>query len=699
MKTKYIGFLLVVVALITGCFEEELVNMEQMEQSVLVKVQAYSGSGDTPASRLAYTDSEEEDKGVTVTWSAADAFFLRGETDGTKTYTFGEMKIVEKETYGKTEEFKGTLNRQLEPGETVTGYYPSGAYDATNHCFNVDVRKNTQKQSEPMAHLSQTNYMIGTGTTNDDRIVTINFDGGNKVAIVRFDMTLPIMDAEVDITEFQVESQNLNTVGTLDASTSQFAANDLLEKHRQHVFLDGYSTRIDASTQLSVYATMLPTELNQDMTVKLFLANGDVYSNTVNFATAATVVACNRYYIVKDMTSLIELDYVWYTSSQAGGYDIDTEGELFAFARIVNGTAPGITQDDFEGKTVTLKQNIALQANWTPIGASHVNGVNHSCFKGTFDGGGFTISQLNLDVEAPALTQGSYAHGFFGNTDGATIRNLTLGGQGLMYRTSGTSAGGYYLGGFVGEAKNTHFENCRNEIDLTGYSFYELRLGGFVGRLNGGSIKVCSNAGSLSTTLVSGVYAGGMIGLAVGGTSLSMIACYTEDVTIEASGAKDIALLGGLIGYHNGNNILVASYSLVDEIISDAPSNTNSYWGGLMGQNGVYQGAYIGNVYGCYALIKEFGYSRLSGASQYLNVGTDMNSATHMAALNNGIAAWNGTLSGVLDPNYCRYVYKQMDASAENSHLVLEELSNINIGQLGDMGNGGEIGREGPNEE
>lgn len=697
MKTRYIGFLLVVVALITGCSEEELVNMEQMEKSVLVKVQAYSGSDDAPASRLAYTDSAEESKGVTVTWSAEDAFFLRGETNETGMYTFGEMKIVEKETYGKTEEFKGTLNRLLEQGETVTGYYPSNAYDATNHCFNVDVRKTTQNKTSPMAHLSSMNYMVGKGVVNDDGLVTIDFEGGNKVAIVRFDMTLPVMEAEVGITEFQVESQNLNTVGTLDALTSQFTANTLVEKHRQHIFLDGYSTKTetDGSTKLSVYATMLPTELIQDMTVKLFLANGDVYSNTVYFVNSATVVACNRYYIVKDMTSLIELDYEWYTSPQAGGYEIKTEGELFAFARIVNGTASGITQDDFEGKTVTLKQNIVLHANWTPIGVSHADGVNHSYFKGIFDGGGFTISQLNLDVEAPALTQGSYAHGFFGNTNGAIVRNLTLSGQGLMYRTSGTSKGGYYLGGFVGEAKDTHFENCRNEIDLTGYSFYELRLGGFVGRISGGSVKVCSNAGSLSTILVSGVYAGGMIGLAVDGTSLSMVACYTEDVTIAASDAINFSRLGGLIGVHKGKTILVASYSLVDEIISDSPSSTYSYKGALVSYIGDKSWSYWANVYGCYALIPPFGYYDLTSDSQaYLNVGTEKNSETHMVTLNNGIAAWNATLSGVLDPAYCCYVYKQMADDAENPHLVLEKQSGLNTGRLEDMNNGGEIGKE-----
>ena len=692
MKAKYLGFLLVTMALIIGCSEEEIANIEQVEQPVEVKVQAYSGSGDEPVSRLAYTDSKVEGEGVTVTWSAEDAFFLKGEMDESNSYTYGVMKIVEKDTYGKMEEFKGTLNRILQKGENVTGYYPSSAYDEANFCFNVDVRKATQQKNTPMAHLSSMNYMVGKGVVNDDGLVTIDYAGGNKVAIVRFDMTLPEnVPSGVIISDFLIESQNLHTIGTLSTEDDSFSENSFLERHRQKVCLDGYTT---SDKKLSVYIAMLPTTLNKDMTVKLTLANGNVYSTTVGFSDA-DVKACNRYYIVKNLETLIELDYNWYTSlgNSADNYEIKTESELLAFANIVNGTAPnGIAKDDFAGQTIILMNDIVLNTSWIPVGNSNDTGYNSNYFKGTFDGNSYTISQLNLDVEAPVLSNGRYAHGFFGNTDGATIRNLTLSGQGLMYRTSGTSAGGYYLGGFVGEAKDTHFENCRNEINLMGYRFYGLRFGGFVGQLSGGSVKVCSNAGNLSTEFVSEVYAGGIIGIAERGTSLSMIACYTEDVIISASNAVNISILGGLIGEHSGKTVLVASYSLVDEIITDSSSHTNSYMGALAAYIGSKGWSYSANAYGCYSIINLFGYKWLTQASQNtescLNVGADKNSETYMLSLNSGIAAWNATLSGILDPNYCSYAYKLGD-----THLILEKLKDENTGQVEDMGNGGEIGK------
>ena len=194
-------------------------------------------------------------------------------------------------------------------------------------------------------------------------------------------------------------------------------------------------------------------------------------------------------------------------------------------------------------------------------------------------------------------------------------------------------------------------------------------------------MKVCSNAGNLSTEFVSEVYAGGIIGIAERGTSLSMIACYTEDVIISASNAVNISILGGLIGEHSGKTVLVASYSLVDEIITDSSSHTNSYMGALAAYIGSKGWSYSANAYGCYSIINLFGYKWLTQASQNtescLNVGADKNSETYMLSLNSGIAAWNATLSGILDPNYCSYAYKLGD-----THLILEKLKDENTGQV-----------------
>ena len=685
MKAKYIGLCLIIVGMVLACSEEEVIKVESTEQSLEIYVRAYNGNNEVPSTRLAYTDSETEGKGVIVTWSANDAFYLEGEVDENNICASGDMKILEKEEYGKTEEFKGTLNRTLTEGEHITGYYPLDAYETVNDCFKVDVRKATQVKSNPMAHLSCTNYMVGKGNVDDNRIVTVDFTGGNKVAIVRFDITLPGMTDEVSIQELQIESENLHTVGTLDALTDEFIESALLEKHRQIVYLDGY-TAGTSETKLQVYATVMPTSLNKDMTLKVLLGNGNVYSSIVSFSTEASVVACNRYYIIKEVVPLIELDYTWYTSlgANASNYEIGTEGQLFAFANIVNGTAPSIVKNDFSGQTITLVNDIILNTDWIPIGSSDMNGKSHSYFKGVFDGDFHIVSNLNLYVEAPEFDSASryFRYGFFGNVEGATIKNLTIQGDALMERTVEHNQGAFHFGGLVGHAENTNIENCRNELSLTGYNLYDLKIGGLVGLLKDGQVKLCSNAGNIIAVGAKGrPYLGGIIGY---GETNEIVACYTEDVLLEIRKSGKISQLGGIAGQLAYGNKLIASYSLVDEISSDATSN-DSEIGGLVGTIGS-QGS-SSYIYGCYAVTKLWGYEWSSNENN-VNVGSDLNSETYMKTLNEGIAMWNATLSGITNSAYCRYSYVKGD-----THLILKETNSNNSGQLDDMGNGGEIGK------
>jgi hypothetical protein len=81
--------------------------------------------------------------------------------------------------------------------------------------------------------------------------------------------------------------------------------------------------------------------------------------------------------------------YEWYTANTAATtFTIRTADNLFEFANMVNGTAPGIERFNFSGRTVTLASDIDLNNRaWTSIGNSE-----DRPFAGTFDGGGKTIS-------------------------------------------------------------------------------------------------------------------------------------------------------------------------------------------------------------------------------------------------------------------------------------------------------------------
>ena len=102
------------------------------------------------------------------------------------------------------------------------------------------------------------------------------------------------------------------------------------------------------------------------------------------------------------------LDYTWYINAVAPVdyesetvYTIANADQLAAFATIVDGTAEGIPQDSFAGKTVKLNNNIYLSNQlFEPIGWGYenkgwnVNDRDGKPFKGTFDGGQYKDGEL-----------------------------------------------------------------------------------------------------------------------------------------------------------------------------------------------------------------------------------------------------------------------------------------------------------------
>ena len=104
---------------------------------------------------------------------------------------------------------------------------------------------------------------------------------------------------------------------------------------------------------------------------------------------------------------------------------ISTGSQLAWLAAAVNGTLPATFQSragNIQEMNIKLTSNIDLGNNpWTPIGynPNDVAG-NENYFTGTFDGNGYTISNLFVDVK----DQGGV--GLFGAVHNATFKNFTL---------------------------------------------------------------------------------------------------------------------------------------------------------------------------------------------------------------------------------------------------------------------------------
>ncbi len=126
-------------------------------------------------------------------------------------------------------------------------------------------------------------------------------------------------------------------------------------------------------------------------------------------------------------------DFSWYTG-KSSPYTISSADQLAGFGKIVDGTAEGIAQDSFIGKTVKLGGDIDLSngVSLNPIGCGYVNGTTNSggvdgySFQGTFDGQNHVIRYLYQNGWDLGLSYCNLGGGLFASVHNATIKNLTM---------------------------------------------------------------------------------------------------------------------------------------------------------------------------------------------------------------------------------------------------------------------------------
>ena len=243
-----------------------------------------------------------------------------------------------------------------------------------------------------------------------------------------------------------------------------------------------------------------------------------------------------------------DLGYIY--DSNTNTYTVYNANGLMNIAELVNGGKTDIN--------ITLTADIDLTGkNWTPIGTDYDNS-----YKGTFDGGGHTITGLTF------TTNDEYA-GLFGWLNRAgTVKNVVMEGVQI---TSHQIYGGS-IGGVAGYSWGT-IENCSVSGSVSGTVY----VGGVVGAQIGGSITGCSSSATVKGT----VDVGGVAGQT--NSSATLTACYaTGNVTIEINPAKNIAG-GSLVGMNAGSSLL-ACYA-TGNVTSTGSSTGKVHIGGFLGNN------------------------------------------------------------------------------------------------------------------
>ena len=238
-----------------------------------------------------------------------------------------------------------------------------------------------------------------------------------------------------------------------------------------------------------------------------------------------------------------------YTIEGNGSYTVTSADGLMNVAELVNGGKTDIN--------ITLDKNIDLTGKgWTPIGTSFDNS-----YKGTFDGGGHTITGLTVTTNDQFV-------GLFGYLNRAgTVKNVVM--EGIQITSNHGSS---QAGGVVGFSRGT-IENCSVSGSVSGTVY----VGGVVGAQWGGSITGCSSSATVKGT----VDVGGVAGQT--NSSATLTACYaTGNVIIEMDPKKNIAG-GSLVGMNAGSSLL-ACYA-TGNVTSTGSSTGYMHIGGFLGNN------------------------------------------------------------------------------------------------------------------
>ena len=297
------------------------------------------------------------------------------------------------------------------------------------------------------------------------------------------------------------------------------------------------------------------------------------------------------------------LDSAWGDDyDSAGEFTISSEEDLLAFAQMVN------SGKDFADKTVTLSQPIELTGeNWVPIGSADILSDDYDAdeapfFAGTFDGEGYSISNLKLSfgieesdplydygglfghvtgtvkdvnlVDVSITAASEYFGGIAGLLDeGGTIENCT---------TSGTISGaeyenelmGSFIGGIVGASEGT-IASCTNNCTI---SNTETQIGGIAGAVENGSVSDCTNTGKLEGTN----YVGGIAGDVTADTrnKAAISGCSNMgEIQGKESGTRENRGFGGVVGTTTGD------VTISDCSNSGTISAQGQEWiGGIVGQ-------------------------------------------------------------------------------------------------------------------
>lgn len=353
-------------------------------------------------------------------------------------------------------------------------------------------------------------------------------------------------------------------------------------------------------------------------------------------------------------------------------YQIATAVQLAYLADQVNGG------NSYDGIHFQLTNDIDLNNHdWIVIGGSF-----SSHFKGSFDGKGYTISNLGTKE----MKHYDSPIGLFGAVEGATIENLTV-----IISESGLNQGSF-AGGIAGSVQGNATTTIKNCCVLGGpinayHDIDKAAAGGIVGAANSTDNNFaltisfcCANVSNITSTVLTGqpCIVGGIVGFNPHDRKVTIQNCASFTTNMKCSNASsDACELGGILGKESAttttlsdnysNPLCLFTKAIIDYDLQEQSSTTTNITGGasnnangaaLTTENSKPEGAAFTGWKDQKWILQEGKLPKISSSAPDIDVKVTIGAGTKDAPylitsvadleyvtilINNGVAGFNGT--------------------------------------------------------
>ncbi|MFI3317351.1 MAG: hypothetical protein SNF93_07270 [Rikenellaceae bacterium] len=456
-------------------------------------------------------------------------------------------------------------------------------------------------------------------------------------AASRTSISASINDASVftdqKLYRIEISADDLHSSGSIDMATRSIEGSSV---GTIAINLDEV-VAIDTDQKFYIPFAMIPYSPQSALTIKLFMTDGE---NTKKVATItkSSIPDGLSFEAGKHSTitcELITADVETYwdfagSGTQNDPYQISTLNDMWILSNNVN--AGGT----YENCYLKLINDINLGVEhenidtsdpsswWKPIGANATDG-NSGCFRGTFDGGGYTIDGVFVD-NTDDVSYG--AVGLFGNIGyGGVVKNLYV-----VMSTSHESAPngtGAIAGRNYGtihdcSAQLQTFEKKYNvTVAFRNFPLVANYVGGIVGRNESGIVANCYR--NSAYIRIKGECLGGIAGWSSG----QVVNCYNFSNDTDLLGLNHI---GGIVGYLDYPEFTLIGATVTSTSVENC---FNRGWVGYVQESerdGYTIGDYAANIVGyaeqgstitnCVNLMRES-----DDGVQYILAGTDATSS------------------------------------------------------------------------